>query len=86
MHVAAGLRYFWEACIAACCTAQLYNLVWTSFNSQFELWLKAELGSTHGIGLLFYSVSRMEADKTHFVDKVRWTAVARLFSLCRSQV
>jgi hypothetical protein len=54
---------------------QLYNLVWTSFFLS-GLWPKAELGSTHGIGLgVFYSVSEWNADKTR-VDKVRyWTAV-----------
>jgi hypothetical protein len=53
------------------------------------LWPKAELGSTHGIGLgVFYSVSEWNADKTR-VDKVRyWTAVARLFaeSICAGRV
>jgi hypothetical protein len=36
------------------------------------LWPKAELGSTHGIGLgVFYSVPEWNADKTR-VDKVRY--------------
>jgi hypothetical protein len=56
--IAARLRVIpWKPC-TACCTARLYNLVWTSFGS--GLWPKAELGSTHGIGLgVFYSVSRI---------------------------
>jgi hypothetical protein len=58
--IAARLRVIpWKLACTACCTARLYNLVWTSFAS--GLWPKAELGSTHGIGLgVFYSVSRME--------------------------
>jgi hypothetical protein len=50
--------------------------VWTSFAS--GLWPKAELGSTHGIGLGVFILSpEWNADKTR-VDKVRyWTAVAR---------
>jgi hypothetical protein len=56
------------ACTA--CTARLYNLVWTSFAS--GLWPKAELGSTHGIGLVYSILSpEWNADKTR-VDKVRY--------------
>jgi hypothetical protein len=45
-----------EACVHRMLLA---NLVWTV--SLSGLWPKAELGSTHGIGLgVFYSVSRME--------------------------
>jgi hypothetical protein len=41
------------------------------------LWLKAELGSTYGIGLgVFYSVSEWNADKTR-VDKVRYWTTGR---------
>jgi hypothetical protein len=75
------------AACTACCTARLYNLVWTV--SLSGLWPKAELGSTHGIDLVYSILSReWNADKTR-VDKVRyWTAVARLFrgiDLCRSE-
>jgi hypothetical protein len=56
MHCGEAQGDTMEAC-TACCTARLYNLVWTSF----ALRTLAELGSTHGIGLgVFYSVSRME--------------------------
>jgi hypothetical protein len=57
--IAARLRVIpWKlACTVR--TARLYNLVWTSF--ALRTLAKAELGSTHGIGLgVFYSVSRME--------------------------
>jgi hypothetical protein len=57
MHCGEAQGDTMEAC-TACCTARLYNLV-DEFLS--GLWPKAELGSTHGIGLgVFYSVSRME--------------------------
>jgi hypothetical protein len=70
----------------ACCTARLYNLVWTSFALRtLALNWEAPMGSD-----LVYSILSPEwnADKTR-VDKVRyWTAVARLFhgiDLCRSE-
>jgi hypothetical protein len=57
MHCARLRVIPWKLACTACCTARLYNLVWTLSG----LWPKAELGSTHGIGLgVFYSVSRME--------------------------
>jgi hypothetical protein len=77
----------WKLACTACCTARLYNLVWTSFAS--GLWPKAELGSTHGIGLVYSILFQNGTLKTR-VDKVRyWTAVARLFrgiDLCRSEL
>jgi hypothetical protein len=84
MHCGEAQGDTMELACTACCTARLYNLVCGRV-SLSGLWPKAELGSTHGIGLgVFYSVSEWNADKTR-VDKVRyWTAVARLFDLCRS--
>jgi hypothetical protein len=60
MHCGEAQGDTMEACVHRMLyRSRLYNLVWTSFAS--GLWPKAELGSTHGIGLgVFYSVSRME--------------------------
>jgi hypothetical protein len=58
MHALQSGLIPWKLACTACCTARLY-LVWTSF--ALRTLAKAELGSTHGIGLgVFYSVSRME--------------------------
>jgi hypothetical protein len=77
--IAARLRVIpWKLACTACCTSA--NLVWTSF-ALSGLWPKAELGSTHGIGLgVFYSVSEWNADKTR-VDKVRYGLQSRLFRI-----
>jgi hypothetical protein len=77
-----------EACVHRMLYCSAVQSSVDEFRSQ-DFGLKAELGSTYGIGLgVFYSVSRMERCKTR-VDKVRyWTAVARLFrgiDLCRSE-
>jgi hypothetical protein len=56
--IAARLRVIpWKLACTACCTARLYNLVWTSFAQDFGLKLnwEAPMGSD-----LVYSVSRME--------------------------
>jgi hypothetical protein len=60
----------WKLACTACCTARLYNLVWTSFAQDFGLKLnwEAPMGSD-----LVYSILSPEwnADKTR-VDKVRY--------------
>jgi hypothetical protein len=57
--IAARLRVIpWKLACTACCTARVQSSGRVSLSG---LWPKAELGSTHGIGLgVFYSVSRME--------------------------
>jgi hypothetical protein len=76
MH-AARLRVIpWKLACTACCTARLYNLVWTSFAPDFGLKLNWETPGNRT--WCTHSVSRMEPETR--VDKVRyWTAVARLF-------
>jgi hypothetical protein len=78
--IAARLRVIpWKLACTACCTARLYNLVWTSF--ALGLWPKAELGSTHGIGLgVFYSVQNgtlIRPASTRFVIDCSRTPVPR---------
>jgi hypothetical protein len=57
MHCGEAQVIPWKLACTACCTARLYNLVWTSFAQDFGLKLnwEAPMGSD-----LVYSVSRME--------------------------
>jgi hypothetical protein len=58
MHCGEAQGDTMEACVHRMLYCSAVHLVWTSF---LRTWPKAELGSTHGIGLgVFYSVSRME--------------------------
>jgi hypothetical protein len=64
-----------EAACTACCTARLYNLVWTVPSQDFGLKLNQHLGIGLGNSILFQN-----GTLTRPVDKVLyWTAVARLF-------
>jgi hypothetical protein len=83
MHACGGLRVIpWKLACTACCTARLYNLVWTV--SLSGLWPKAELKHPWDRTWCILFCLQNGTDKTR-VDKVRyWTAVARLFleSIC----